>query len=314
MNVMVSVIIPVYNRERVIKRAIDSVLAQTFNNFTVIIIDDGSTDNTETVVKSIQDKRIQYVKSPNNLGPSGARNLGIELAAGEYIAFLDSDDEWFPRKLEKQVSLMMSLSDDWGVCHTGALLVKDGLHRSILKPDKRLSGSVYKKFILSKINYVTPSLLCRKSCINRIGMFDINLWQSEDTDLLIRALKAHKLAVITEPLVVIHVDTIRVMDINKVITAQGLLLKKHEHNIRILGWYALHRFRSLRFWKVTDTLLRAGYIKLGLTYLLRALIEYPFAIPVNGIKAILASIGLLKIMKRIRFKILGSNDTITKWN
>lgn len=98
----VSVIIPTYNRAHIISRAIQSVLDQTYQDLEIIIVDDGSTDNTESVIKSFNDKRIIYNKSNNkNKGVASARNIGVKLSRAEYIAFQDSDDVWYPYKLEK---------------------------------------------------------------------------------------------------------------------------------------------------------------------------------------------------------------------
>lgn len=98
----VSVVIPTYNRAHLVGRAIQSVLNQTYQDFEIIVVDDGSTDNTEEVVKSFNDPRIRYIRHDQNRGGSAARNTGIKMARGEYIAFQDSDDEWLPEKLESR--------------------------------------------------------------------------------------------------------------------------------------------------------------------------------------------------------------------
>ena len=100
---LVSVVLPTFNRERLLPRAINSVLNQTYKNLELIIVNDGSTDDTEKVVKGYSDKRIRYYKQELNKGGSAARNVGIKLARGELISFQDSDDEWLPEKLERQV-------------------------------------------------------------------------------------------------------------------------------------------------------------------------------------------------------------------
>lgn len=105
---LVSVIIPTYNRIHTLPTAIDSVLKQTYENLEIIIMDDASEDGTEEYVQGIGDNRIRYRKSSINMGPSAARNLGAELATGDYLAFQDSDDEWMPDKLEKQMELILS--------------------------------------------------------------------------------------------------------------------------------------------------------------------------------------------------------------
>ena len=94
---------PTYNREKTIKRAIDSILEQTYQDFEIIIVDDNSKDNTEQIVKSIEDRRIIYIRNEENKGANASRNIGIEMARGEYIAFQDSDDEWLKEKLEYQL-------------------------------------------------------------------------------------------------------------------------------------------------------------------------------------------------------------------
>ncbi len=99
-----SVIIPLYNKDKYIKRTLDSVLKQTFTNFEIIIVDDGSTDNSCEIVESISDPRIRWIRQENG-GPSKARNRGIKEAKGQFIAFLDADDQWLPEKLEKQYGL-----------------------------------------------------------------------------------------------------------------------------------------------------------------------------------------------------------------
>ena len=109
---MVSVIIPTYNREKTIRRSIESILNKTYQDFEIIVVDYGSVDNTYEVVKSIDDNRIVYVKHEVNKGPSIARNTGIFTAKGDIIAFQDSDDEWFSYKLELQLNTMKEFNCD----------------------------------------------------------------------------------------------------------------------------------------------------------------------------------------------------------
>jgi glycosyltransferase involved in cell wall biosynthesis len=107
MNNLISVIIPTYNRENFIKETIDSVLNQTYKNIEILIVDDGSTDNTREIIESINDPRIIYIYQ-DNTGASASRNTGIKNAKGEYVAFLDSDDSWLPDKLEKQIKFIQN--------------------------------------------------------------------------------------------------------------------------------------------------------------------------------------------------------------
>src|SRR5438132_12765470 len=106
----VSVIIATHNRARLLRRAIHSVLAQTFEDWELLVVDDGSTDNTETIAVSLQDLRICYLRHEVNRGLSAARNTGIRISRGEYVAFLDDDDEWLPKKLERELEVFRSSS------------------------------------------------------------------------------------------------------------------------------------------------------------------------------------------------------------
>ena len=107
---VVNVIIPTYNRAQLLPRAINSVIAQTFQDIKIIVVDDASTDRTEEVVSSFQDPRIHYIRHSQNRGPSAARNTGIRASeAGQYLAYLEDDDEWFPNKLEIRPSSSLAL-------------------------------------------------------------------------------------------------------------------------------------------------------------------------------------------------------------
>lgn len=108
---LVSVIIPVHNRASQVCRAIDSVLAQTLDDFELIVVDDASTDQTEDVVRSVTDPRIQYLKHDTNQGAATARNTGVHASSGEYVSFLDSDDQWAPRRLELAVDVFEQQKD-----------------------------------------------------------------------------------------------------------------------------------------------------------------------------------------------------------
>ena len=105
---LVSVIIPTYNRVHTLPVSVESVLRQTYHNLEVIVVDDGSTDKTENYVRGLTDSRVRYVRNTGQHGPAAARNLGVRLARGEYVAFQDSDDEWHPDKLEKQMPILLN--------------------------------------------------------------------------------------------------------------------------------------------------------------------------------------------------------------
>src|SRR5690242_3347165 len=116
---MVSVVIPAYNRASVIPQALQSVFDQGFDDLEIIVVDDASRDNIETVIGRINDPRLVYIRHDRNKGGAAARNTAIARARGEYIAFLDSDDRWLPQKLRRQMELFKRLDDSYGVVYSG---------------------------------------------------------------------------------------------------------------------------------------------------------------------------------------------------
>jgi len=212
----VSVITPTYNHAETLPRAIDSVLGQTFKNFEYIIVDDASTDDTESVVNSYDDDRIQYVRHEENRGGSAARNTGIAQARGRYIAFLDADDEWLPKKLTAQVECLEERTDEWVAVHCEYQSNRSGADRSLRKvishilrvigegppePNARSGGEELIREVLTKrlsISGSTP--MVRTDTVNKINGFDSSFSRHQDIEFLIRILKQGKLAFIDEPL------------------------------------------------------------------------------------------------------------------
>ena len=183
----VSVIIPTYNREKVIERSIRSVLNQTYKNIELIVVDDGSKDNTEKIVKSINDERIIYYKQENG-GASKARNAGVLLATADYIAFHDSDDAWREDKLEKQMAYMKE-HPEYGMVYCDYLMHKmDG--KKYIVPAKvniigELEGDMFLTLLINN-TIGTPTMLIKKELFLEVGGFDVSLSCLEDWDFAIR--------------------------------------------------------------------------------------------------------------------------------
>lgn len=193
----VSVIIPAYNAMTYLPVTLASVLRQTFTDLEVLIIDDGSSDNLEQWFTELIDPRVKLIRQENQ-GVAAARNTGIANAQGEYIAFLDADDLWEPTKLEKQVSCLEN-NPQVALVHTNMGLIDwqgKSLGRVIKSPAE---GDALKK-ILQQNTVVTSSVMIRKFCLEKVGVFDINLRSSEDWDLWVRIAASYPLAVIKEPL------------------------------------------------------------------------------------------------------------------
>ena len=200
MEKLVSVVIPTYNREHTIARAIHSVLNQTYKNFEILIVDDKSTDNTTKAIQDFKDNRIKYLRHALNMGGGAARNSGIRIAKGEYIAFLDSDDEWLPEKIEKQLNLFSKSDDTLGVVYTGFYVVNEyGEKNNQWIPKER--GNLF--FKLLEGNFVgTSSTILAKTCyLKKIEGFDETLPSCQDWDLYLRLSEICMFDFIEEPLV-----------------------------------------------------------------------------------------------------------------
>lgn len=199
----VSIILPTYNRAYILSKAINSVLNQTYKEFELIIVDDGSTDNTSALVESFHDERILYLYTQINQGAAAARNYGIEHANYDYIAFEDSDDAWHPDKLEKQMSLMQSDSRNPGFVYH-KICYDMGENRYAILPSEAVplekkSGDIYAQLLYDNL-VDCPSMLIKKSCLDDVGLFDTSLKALEDYDLALRLAKKYSAAFVNEVL------------------------------------------------------------------------------------------------------------------
>ncbi len=298
----VSVIIPAHNRAAVIKRAVESVLAQTFEDMEIIVIDDGSTDHTGEIVQSIPDGRIRYIRCVTNRGAGAARNEGLQVATGKYVAFLDSDDEWLPEKMEKQVTLMESLSDEWGISCTGVKIIKDGCREVVNIPSPKKEGDAFYDFACGRIYTTTPALMVRKKVLDEVGFFDDRLWRGQDDELLMRVSRKYKLAILPEPLAVIHLATGKHLS-HLVESARLLILEKHLATVRDeLGWFSSRHFEAHTLWTIADAKFRDREFICGLRYWLRAVTAMPFMPPARFLRIALAASALLPHAKRVLWR------------
>jgi len=197
---LVSVVIPSYNRASIIKRTIMSVLDQDISDIEIVVIDDGSTDNTKQIVNKINYPSLMYVYQENK-GPGAARNKGIKIANGEFIAFLDSDDLFLANKINLQLSILKTRSDV-GLVY-GAHYLIDGNGKIIHK--SRVNTRITTEYLLLRwAPFVTSTILIRRSWLERINYFDESpsLRRSEDWDLVIRlSIAGCQLVGINEPIV-----------------------------------------------------------------------------------------------------------------
>ena len=183
----ISVIIPTYNREKVILNSIKSCLNQTYNNIEIIIIDDCSTDNTKSIINKVRDHRIKYIKLNKNNGASYARNVGIHIAKGKYIAFQDSDDIFHHDKLEKQFNNLKKYNSDLDFCKI--CVIGTGIEKYYI-PNKETYKAILNETIFDELvsngNFIsTQSILIKKSYIKKY-LFDPRLPRLQDYDLVLR--------------------------------------------------------------------------------------------------------------------------------
>ena len=179
---MISVIIPSYNREDTIERSIQSVLNQTYSNFEIIVVDDGSTDNTEKIVTDLKDSRISYYKNVTNIGACGSRNFGIKMAKGDYIAFQDSDDEWLPEKLKEQINFLIKIDCDLVFCSMERLLGKNKEVYPPYTPDNK--SDLFKQLLYENCTS-TQTLLGKKKVFKNIK-FNEKMPRFQDWELMLR--------------------------------------------------------------------------------------------------------------------------------
>ena len=244
---MISIVLPSFNRAQVLSKAVESILRQTYKDFELIIVDDGSTDNTADVVKNFNDDRIVYVRQ-ENAGACVARNNGIEHSRGEYIAFQDSDDIWHEDKLEKQLTTLRNTGADVVFCRMNRMsggknvgLVSDYFHEGFLSKEELPMS-------------IGTQTLVGKSIVFKQEKFDPEMPRFQEFELLVRAQKNYSIYCMEEPLVDYHLQNDSISaNASSIMAAWRLILKKHPD---FLTLYKSSRIRIAR-----DIQLNAGTVK-----------------------------------------------------
>jgi glycosyltransferase involved in cell wall biosynthesis len=201
----VDVIIPTANGLPYLKAAVASVLAQSHADFTLYIVDDGSTDDTSTFTQGLSDGRVRYLRKENG-GPSSARNFGIQHGSGEYVAFLDADDKWYPHKLALQLSLMNSKPSLGLVNGFQEYIDPHGIVIGSL--EKGLRGWVFEELLSG--NFITGSgsmVLTRRAVLDRVGLFPESLNIGEDWELWLRIAREYEVDFVPEPLAAVRIHS-----------------------------------------------------------------------------------------------------------
>ncbi|MBC8393906.1 MAG: glycosyltransferase [Deltaproteobacteria bacterium] len=239
---IVSVIIPTFNRGWIIREAIDSVLNQAFGNFELIVVDDGSTDNTLDILTAYKN-RITLIKQRNR-GVSAARNRGMDAASGRFIAFLDSDDLWLPQKLNRQIEFFDS-NPDALICQTEETWIRVGVRVNPGKRHRKVSGLIFEPSL--HLCLVSPSaVMIKRPLLDEVGFFDESLPACEDYDMWLRVGYKHPIFLIDTPLIIKRgghadqlsknpaLDKYRIKALKKILDRNVLSEKQHRAAVKVL--------------------------------------------------------------------------------
>ena len=239
---LVTVIIPTYNRGWIIQQAIDSVLDQDFNDYELIVVDDGSEDNTLEILKAYG-KAITVLHQPNK-GVSAARNRGIDAAAGRLIAFLDSDDLWLPKKLSTQVKFFENNADAL-INQTQEIWIRNGRRANPKKRHHKFSGMIFERSL--ELCLVSPSaVMVARALFDSVGVFDEQLPACEDYDLWLRVSCRYPVHLTDSPLVIKRgghddqlskaagLDKYRIQSLVKIIESDLLLPQQYQAAVNTL--------------------------------------------------------------------------------
>lgn len=294
-ELLVSVILPTYNRAHTLSRAVNSVLNQTYKNFELIIIDDCSTDNTEEVVKNIHDERIVYIRQSSNKGAAAARNTGIKIAKGDYVAFQDSDDEWMSEKLEKQMKVFESDANDFSVVYTDMLRISSDETIKYWSSPDLFCGKVINPLTneYQVLNLGIQSVLIKKRCFDEIGLFDESFPRFIDLEFFIRLAKRYPFWHIREPLVKYYETEGISTNGLAYIKAEKLLLEKYAE-----ATSSNKKFLANRYYKIGMAYVLINDSREAKQYFLKAL-----SLNHSNIKS-LVSLFLLLLSKNLYFKTL----------
>lgn len=269
----VSVIIPTHNRADMLEKAVKSVLDQTYTDFEILLSDDGSTDNTPQVVESFSDKRIRSIRYNNCQGVAVVRNNAITNSNGEFIAFLDDDDEWLPLKLEKQVRLLEGSPYGMGAVYTGVKSIDAKLGGLVIIKTPKYRGNILQHLLLN--NFIaTSSILVKKHCFDEVGFFDTEYISASDNDMWIRIAQKFEFDYVKEPLVNYYNTEISISrNDKKLIKGLERLISKYQEQ-----YNANSRAYSNQQFKLGIVYCNSGNMKEGRRAIIKAIQLNPYDI------------------------------------
>ena len=277
-NIEITVVIPVYKRTHFLHKAIKSVLEQTYSNFEIIVVDDNSNSSISNtikgIVKNFNDSRIRYVGHGINRGVSAARNTGIRASNSKYLAFLDSDDEWFPDKLNEQIKIFKNESKKLGAVYCGVTYIDkkgNNINTEWIPENK---GNIYEDLLFKNCVGSCSYVMVKKECFDRVGLFDKNFPVCQDLDMWIRVAKDYNFSFAKKSLVRFRIHPeqqtknhdLMIADINRIQVKYVNELKKRPYSY------------SRRYFFIGNMLCHLGRMREGQSYLLKAISIYPICI------------------------------------
>lgn len=279
-----SVVIPAFNRERELPKCIESVLSQTYKDFEIIVVDNGSSDNSKGIVQNYikQDSRVKYFWQENSGSPAGSRNTGIQKALGEWIAFLDSDDYWYETKLEEVFQKIDSLSDEYiAISHYEDKEV-DGVKVMILEHGKNLSELPYEELLFKGNSLSTSAMTVRKDKLSEVGLFDVrkDYFAVEDYDMWMRLVKVGKFAYIHKALGVFSISGNNMSgNIELINNNLKTLVLNHIDSLVVEDKNKLKKIHGSRmdYYKGRSYQIN-GQMSKAIPILFQSIVEYPFGV------------------------------------
>ncbi|MCZ6766102.1 MAG: glycosyltransferase family A protein [bacterium] len=270
-NPFITIVLPVRNREATLQRAIESVLAQTYRNFELIVVDDASTDATPRVIDSIDDPRIRTIRLDEPGGAPAARNVGIELGRGEWFAFQDSDDIWYVEKLAKQVQALEGASPKAGVCVCSLRQLVFGKSHRVLHGEGEVESAEVLHRIVNGAGYPTVGLLVKHEALERSGTFDTALPRLQDYELTLRLAMDWNFVFVPDVLLdaIFMSDSVSA-DADRFVRALEIVFDKHAEVFE-----SDRRGKSHWLFRAGKHLAEAGQIKRSIGYAGRAWRVYP---------------------------------------
>lgn len=261
----ISVVIPAFNRATTIRRCLESIFTQTLSPFEVIVVDDCSNDETVQMVRDYADPRLRCIVLERNSGAQAARNRGIREAKGDWIAFLDSDDQWLSEKLEKQVKVLAEGNfDPWTVVHSNAIWLDTATGRQLSRELPLIEGDdVYPTLLGGKLCPMFPGMIVSRRALEKINYLDENVPSYQEWDTSIRLARYCRFIYMREPLFVYHLHAGETISKNKKIGILGYqyIIDKFEQEIKDVCGGAVwesHQMKQLinclncRLWMESD--------------------------------------------------------------